>query len=257
MGTGINVVPCRPPPPGGADAGTVKLTGRDITSLVLCAEQYGARYDLLAAALDVRPDRLQRRSWPGGGTPATPEPAPSAPAPPGAWLTGAGMTVAGLGYPAVASGGLGRLAHIRAVLAVRLWLEVGRGVPGGAGVVAQRTPPPGRDRRTGGHAHIPDAEVHWPSLDASPYAALGRDGPVGRGWPMGRMDPWGGMGLWGEAGLWAGRGRWVGGPVVGGAGGACFSGRSSRRRGPRTSRWRRTSIHRRGTRRARRLRRAR
>ena len=40
-----------------ADAGTVRLGERDITGLVLCAEHYGAPYDLLAAALDVRPDR--------------------------------------------------------------------------------------------------------------------------------------------------------------------------------------------------------
>jgi hypothetical protein len=42
-----------------ADAGTVRLADRDITGLILAAEQYGAPYDLLAAALDVRPDRLR------------------------------------------------------------------------------------------------------------------------------------------------------------------------------------------------------
>jgi hypothetical protein len=42
-----------------ADAGTVRLGQRDITGLVLCAEHYGAPYDVLAAALDVRPDRLR------------------------------------------------------------------------------------------------------------------------------------------------------------------------------------------------------
>ena len=54
-----------PPPPvpplagRRADAGTVKLTGRDITGLMLCAEHFAAPYDLLAAALDVRGDRLR------------------------------------------------------------------------------------------------------------------------------------------------------------------------------------------------------
>jgi hypothetical protein len=42
-----------------ADAGTVRLGQCDITGLVLCAEHYGVPYDLLAAALDVRPDRLR------------------------------------------------------------------------------------------------------------------------------------------------------------------------------------------------------
>ena len=52
-------------PPGSAlagrraDAGTVKLTDRDITGLMLCADHWGAPYDLLAAALCVRPDRLR------------------------------------------------------------------------------------------------------------------------------------------------------------------------------------------------------
>ena len=40
-----------------ADYGTVRLGYRDIDGLILCAEHYGAPYDLLAASLDVRPDR--------------------------------------------------------------------------------------------------------------------------------------------------------------------------------------------------------
>ena len=42
-----------------SDAGTVRLTGRDITGLVWCGEMYGTPYDLLAACLDVREDRLR------------------------------------------------------------------------------------------------------------------------------------------------------------------------------------------------------
>jgi hypothetical protein len=42
-----------------ADAGTVRLTRRDITGLVLCAEHGGAPYDLLAAALRAGPARLR------------------------------------------------------------------------------------------------------------------------------------------------------------------------------------------------------
>ncbi len=41
------------------DAGSVRLGDRDIAGLMLCGEQYGAPYDLLAAALQVRADRLR------------------------------------------------------------------------------------------------------------------------------------------------------------------------------------------------------
>ncbi|HXL94732.1 MAG TPA: hypothetical protein VN969_37880 [Streptosporangiaceae bacterium] len=42
-----------------ADAGTVRMDERDMAGLLLCGEQYGAPYDLLAAALDVQPARLR------------------------------------------------------------------------------------------------------------------------------------------------------------------------------------------------------
>ena len=75
----------RPPLPAGqrSDAGTIRLTSRDITGLVLCGEQYGAPYDLLAAYLYVREDRCAP-SPPAGAPPGTPPPAASDPAPPGA-----------------------------------------------------------------------------------------------------------------------------------------------------------------------------
>ena len=41
------------------DAGTVRVSNRDIAGLMLCGEMYGAPYDLLGAYLDVRPDRLR------------------------------------------------------------------------------------------------------------------------------------------------------------------------------------------------------
>ena len=41
-----------------ADAGTVRLSQRDIDGLMLAGEHYGAPYDLLADALRVQPDRL-------------------------------------------------------------------------------------------------------------------------------------------------------------------------------------------------------
>jgi len=45
-------------PPRRADAGTVRLSQRDIDGLMLCGEHYGAPLDLLAAALRVAPERL-------------------------------------------------------------------------------------------------------------------------------------------------------------------------------------------------------
>ncbi|MGH3182928.1 MAG: hypothetical protein ACRDOE_13640, partial [Streptosporangiaceae bacterium] len=48
-------------PPGAtrrADAGTVRLSQRDIDGLLLCGEHHGAPSDLLALALLVPPERL-------------------------------------------------------------------------------------------------------------------------------------------------------------------------------------------------------
>jgi hypothetical protein len=42
-----------------ADAGAVRLSARDVAGLVLCADMYGAPYDLLAACLGVQPDRVR------------------------------------------------------------------------------------------------------------------------------------------------------------------------------------------------------
>jgi hypothetical protein len=47
-----------PPATKRADAGTVRLTGRDVAGLVWCAEMYGVP-DLLESYLGVRPDRLR------------------------------------------------------------------------------------------------------------------------------------------------------------------------------------------------------
>ena len=120
----------QPQPPAGrvlagrrADAGTVRLGERDITGLMLCADHYGAPSDLLAAALGVRLDRLRAivARWRHAGYAET---GTLGPGPAWCWLTSTGMKQTGLGYPATRPA-LGRLAHIRAVLAVRLWLEAG------------------------------------------------------------------------------------------------------------------------------------
>ena len=151
-----------------ADAGLIRLTERDVTGLVLCAEQYGAPYDLLAAALDVRADRLRAvvARWRHAGYAAT---GTLGPGPGWCWLTPAGITVAGLGYPA-GRPAISRLAHIRAVLAVRLWLESGRVYQDGQAWWRSEHRIRAAIGGRVGTAHLPDAEVHWPSLDGSPYA---------------------------------------------------------------------------------------
>ena len=150
-----------------ADAGSVRLTGRDVTGLILCAEQYGAPYDLLAAALNVRADRLRAvvARWRHAGYAAT---GTLTAGPAWCWLTPAGMTVTGLAYPA-SRPALSRLAHIRAVLAARLWLQGGEVYQDGrAWWRSERRIRAAIGGRVG-TAHVPDAEVHWPSLDTSPY----------------------------------------------------------------------------------------
>jgi len=151
-----------------SDAGSVRLSGRDVTGLLLCAEQYAVPYDMLATALGVQPARLRGivARWRRAGYAAT---GTLGPGPAWCWLTAAGMTACGLSYPARPPA-LSRLAHIRAVLAARLWLESGQAYQDG-----QAWWRPERKLRAAlpsnaGAAHVADAEIHWPSLDTSPYA---------------------------------------------------------------------------------------
>jgi hypothetical protein len=131
-----------PQQPGGrvlaarrADAGSVRLGERDITGLVLCAEHYGAPYDLLAAALDVRPDRLRGivARWRKAGYAAT---GTLGPGPAWCWLTPAGMAVTGLTFPATRPALAPAGAHPRRAGGAAL-APGRRGLPGRAGVVAQ------------------------------------------------------------------------------------------------------------------------
>jgi hypothetical protein len=149
-----------------ADAGTVRLGARDVAGLVLMGDMYGAPYDLLAASLAVRPDRARGivARWRAAGYVATGR---LGAGPAWCWLTRAGLAVTGQPYtparPAAA-----RLAHIRAVLAVRLSLEASPAYRAGrAWWRCER-----RIRAAiGGRArgHVPDAEVSWPDLPASAY----------------------------------------------------------------------------------------
>lgn len=152
---------------GRSDAGRVRLSGRDVSGLVLCGEHYAAQYDLLAQTLNVQPARLRGivARWRNAGLAQT---GTLGPGPAWCWLTPSGMSACGLPYPARPPA-LSRLAHIRAVLAVRLWLQAGEAYQDGQGWWRSE-----RSIRAGlpsnaGAAHIADAEVHWPSLDGARF----------------------------------------------------------------------------------------
>ena len=72
--------------PRRADYGAVRLGQRDIDGLILCAEHYGAPYDLMAAALGAQPARLRAITarWRRAGYAATGR---LGPGPAWCWLT--------------------------------------------------------------------------------------------------------------------------------------------------------------------------
>jgi len=150
------------------DAGVVQLSQRDIDGLLLCGEHFGAPFDLLATALGVGPERLSALTarWRRAGFAATGR---LGPGPKWCWLTRDGMTATGLGFRA-GPPALGRLAHVRAILAARLWMEASPawhdGRPWWHSERRLLAGQPAADRAE----HLPDAEIHWPSLDGSPYA---------------------------------------------------------------------------------------
>jgi hypothetical protein len=157
------------PPPAGrsprCDSGAVRFTGRDIAGLVLAGDMYGAPYDLLAAALRVHAPRVRgiMCRWRQAGLAET---GVIGPGPAWCWLTTAGMRATGLKFPARRPP-LARLAHIRAVLAVRIALEAGDEFTAGSAWWRSER----RIRAAAGLTkdHVPDAEVHWPDEPGSPY----------------------------------------------------------------------------------------
>jgi hypothetical protein len=151
-----------------ADAGTVRLGGRDVAGLLLCGEMYGAPYDLVAGFLGVRPDRLRGivARWRRAGYAATGR---LGPGPAWCWLTRSGLAVTGQRY-APSRPALGRLAHIRAVLAVRLWLQDSDAWRDGRGWWRSERRIRAAAGGRVGISHVPDAEVSWPDLSGSSYA---------------------------------------------------------------------------------------
>jgi hypothetical protein len=114
--SGVVTVPADTSPAGRrADAGAVRLPGRDVAGQPLAGHMYGAPYDLLASFLAVRPDRLRgiAARWRRAGYAQT---ARLGPGSAWCWLTWSGLAVTGQRY-APARPALARLAHIRAVFA--------------------------------------------------------------------------------------------------------------------------------------------
>jgi hypothetical protein len=149
------------------DAGIIRLSQRDIDGLLLCGEHYGAPVDLLAEALGVSQIRMNAITtrWRRTGYVDV---APIGSGPPWTWLTRDGMKATGLGFPATPPT-LGRLGHLRAILAARLWLTAGPAwADGQAWWHSERRLLAEHPTRKGGHN--PDAEIHWPSIDGSLYA---------------------------------------------------------------------------------------
>lgn len=137
--------------------------------MLFAAEMYGVQLDQLAAVLDVGEARARAVAgrWRGQ---RYAESARLGPGGPWTWVTSAGLAACGLPYTA-APPALGRLAHIRAVTAVRLALEAVPGYTAGGGYWrSERRLRARMGGRVGLRQHIPDGEVHWPDGTAVPWA---------------------------------------------------------------------------------------
>jgi hypothetical protein len=166
------------------------VSEQDVAGLLFTAEMYGVQLDQLAARLavsEVRARALAAR-WREQGYA---ESARLGPGRPWVWLTRDGLLACGLPYrptpPALA-----RLAHLRAVTAVRLALESAPGYLAAGGYWrSERRLRARMGSRVPLREHLPDGEVHWPDTDDP-----GPDNPVpeGRARDRGRgaAPPWAG-----------------------------------------------------------------
>jgi hypothetical protein len=142
-------------------AGPAHLARRDIAGLLFVADMYGAQLDQVAAVLAVGESRARAiaASWRRAGYAQS---ARLGPGGPWIWLTRAGLAVCGLSFPATTPA-LSRLAHLRAVTAVRLALEATSAYRAAGGFWrSERKLRARMGGRVGLREHIPDGEVHWP-----------------------------------------------------------------------------------------------
>jgi hypothetical protein len=159
------------------------VSERDVAGLLFTAEMYGVQLDQLAVLLavsEVRARALAAR-WRERGYA---ESARLGPGRPWVWLTRDGLAACGLPYRPAAPA-LSRLAHLRAVTAVRLVLESTPGyLAAGAHWRSERRLRARMGSRVPLREHLPDGEVHWPDTD-------GPDGGAPDGGP-GAAPPWAG-----------------------------------------------------------------
>lgn len=150
------------------------MSERDVAGLLFAAEMYGVQLDQLAVRLavsEVRARSLAAR-WREQGYADS---ARLGPGRPWIWVTRAGLLACGLPYRP-ASPALARLAHLRAVTAVRIALE---SAPGYTAAEAYWRSERRLRARMGSRVplreHLPDGEVHWPDPVGAPVA----EPPVG------------------------------------------------------------------------------
>jgi hypothetical protein len=156
-------------PERSANAGPAGLGERDIGGMLYTADMYGLQLDLLAVVLGgtVPRARAAATRWRRLGYADS---ARLGPGPSWVWLTRAGLAACGLRYAPIPPG-LSRLAHIRAVTAVRLALEATAGYrEAGAFWRGERRLRARAGSRAGLREHLPDGEVHWPDGAPVPWA---------------------------------------------------------------------------------------
>jgi hypothetical protein len=150
-----------PPAASGTSPAAGERSERDTAALLYVAEMYGLQFDQLAAVLGVTSRRASdvAARWVARGQAQTDR---LGPGPRWVWLTKAGLVSCGLPY-APSPPALSRLAHTRAVVAVRLALEsVPAYAAAGAYWRSERRLRARLGGRLGVRDHLPDAEVHWP-----------------------------------------------------------------------------------------------
>jgi hypothetical protein len=159
------VAPSQPTP----GSGTGELADRDVTGLLFVADMYGVQLDQLAGALGVSEAQARGAAarWRRAGYAET---ARIGPGRAWLWLTRAGLAACGLPYRPVPPA-LSRLAHLRAVTAVRLALESAAAYQQAAAYWrSERRLRARAGSRAGLREHLPDGEVHWPDGAGVPWA---------------------------------------------------------------------------------------
>ena len=146
------------------------MSERNVAGLLFTAEMYGVQLDQLAVELGVSEARARALAarWREQGYADS---ARLGPGRPWVWLTRAGLLACGLPYrPAPPA--LARLAHLRAVTAVRIALESAPGyTAAGAHWRGERRLRARMGSRVPLREHLPDGEVHWPDPGGAPAGA--------------------------------------------------------------------------------------